>query len=41
MGEIPQAVYVRDGFYIHDATVWPLDASDEWVEVAATLPKGG
>ena len=25
MSESPKAAYVRDGFYIHDAAVWPLD----------------
>lgn len=38
--ESPTATYVRDGFYIHDAAVWPLDAVDRAVEGMDAVRRG-
>ena len=38
--ESPKATYVRDGFYIHDAAVWPLDAVDRAVEGMDAVRRG-
>ena len=38
--ESPKATYVRDGFYIHDAAVWPLDAVDRVVEGMDAVRRG-
>ena len=40
MSESLQAAYVRDGFYIHDAAVWPLDAVDRAVEGMDAVRRG-
>ena len=40
MSKSPQATYVRDGFYIHDAAVWPLDAVDRAVEGMDAVRRG-
>ena len=40
MSESPQAAYVRDGFYIHDAAVWPLDAVDRAVKGMDAVRRG-
>ena len=40
MSESPNAAYGRDGFYIHDAAVWPSDAVDRAVEGMDAVRRG-
>ena len=40
MSESPKAAYVRDGFYIYDAAVWPSDAVDRAVEGMDAVRRG-
>ena len=40
MSESLQAAYGMDGFYTHDATVWPLDAVDHAVEGLDAVRQG-
>ena len=38
--ESPNTAYVRDGFYIHDAAVWPLEAVERAVEGMDAVRRG-
>ena len=40
MSESPKAAYVRDGFYIHDVAVWPLDVVGRAVEGMDAVRRG-
>ena len=40
MSESPNAAYGRDGFYIHDAVLWPLDTVEHAVEGMDAVRQG-